>query len=111
MPTTRPHALNFSLILFTFHFQIVISQGPYESIPGIYMLLLALWVALNGLWSYYVYRVYAESALPISKALLSLLPIARLLIAAFSLIFWYGLSFVTLNFYFNLSIFGFGLEA
>lgn len=52
------------------------------------MAMLALWVVLNCVWSYYAYRVYPESALPVSKALLSLLPIARLLVAAFSLIFW-----------------------
>lgn len=53
------------------------------------MIMLALWAVLCALWLYWVYVLFPDDVLPVSKGLLSLLPLVRLCGAIVSLVFWY----------------------
>lgn len=53
------------------------------------MVMLAIWGMLSMLWLYWVFVVFPDDVLPVSKGLLSLLPLVRVVVAVMSLIFWY----------------------
>lgn len=52
------------------------------------MIMLTLWVVLSALWLYWVFMVFPDDVLPVSKGLLSLLPLVRVCVAVMSLVFW-----------------------
>eukprot|EP01032_Pedospumella_encystans_P011550 gene11550-13423_t len=72
----------------TDRFLLLPDQGPYDSIAGFYMIMLTLWVVLSALWLYWVFMVFPDDVLPVSKGLLSLLPLVRVCVAVMSLVFW-----------------------
>ena len=79
----------YSLSSDTFSFlPLMVLQGPYDSIAGFYMIMLTLWVVLSALWLYWVFVVFPDDVLPVSKGLLSLLPLVRVCVAVMSLVFW-----------------------
>lgn len=52
------------------------------------MIMLAVWVVLCAWWLYWVYVVFPDDVLPVSKGLLSFLPLVRVCVAVMSLVFW-----------------------
>ena len=59
-----------------------------------YIVLIVLWVVLTAVWLFMVHMVFPDTVLPVSRTLLSLLPVLRVLTAGFSLLFWWVLTFV-----------------